>query len=203
MADGIVGRNAYLYYVHLAIGALANPGYDQGMTLKKLPRNWPYLAALLGLVALAIIALLAGRLRSETGALVEVVNNRPLHAGHTIPAEAPNRMAAEGQARVEIPTDFYDFGTISAQAVIRHDFLVINRGSGPLVIRRAYTTCGCTTADLTASVIPPGKASRVTLIFDAGFHPFAGQTVRRGLVLETNDPNHPQAEIWVQVSVRQ
>jgi hypothetical protein len=51
-------------------------------------------------------------------------------------------------------------------------------------------------------VIPPGKVVLVTLRFDAGFHDTAGQTVRRGIIIENNDPDRSSAEIWVQASVR-
>ncbi len=43
----------------------------------------------------------------------------------------------------------------------------------------------------------------MTLTFDAGFHDVSGQTVRRGVIIENNDPNHPVLEIWVEVSVSQ
>ena len=43
----------------------------------------------------------------------------------------------------------------------------------------------------------------IDLVYDAGFHDTAGQTVRRGLIIESNDPDQPQAEIWVQAQVGQ
>ena len=70
-----------------------------------------------------------------------------------------------------------------------------------MTISRAYTTCACTTAEISSEVIPPGKAVSVDLVFDAGFHDAAGQTVRRGIILENNDPDQPQAEFWVQADV--
>ena len=80
--------------------------------------------------------------------------------------------------------------------------VLFNTGEAPLTISRAYTTCGCTTAEITARTIPPGKVASVTLTFDAGFHETAGQTVRRGLIIENNDPRNPKAEIWIQATVR-
>ena len=71
-----------------------------------------------------------------------------------------------------------------------------------LTISRAYTTCGCTKAEFTSSIIPAGKVAIVTLVFDAGFHDVRGQTVRRGLIIENNDPDWPTVEIWAQASVR-
>ena len=82
-----------------------------------------------------------------------------------------------------------------------YTFLVRNNGDAPLTISRAYTTCGCTTAEVSADIIPPGKAVSVELRLDAGFHDSAGQTVRRGVILENNDPDQPQTELWVQAEV--
>jgi hypothetical protein len=87
--------------------------------------------------------------------------------------------------------------------VVTYDFAIANTGNAPLTINRAYTTCGCTTAEFTATVIPPGKMSVVTMILDAGFHDVRGQTVRRGIIIENNDPETPQVEIWAQATVRQ
>lgn len=80
--------------------------------------------------------------------------------------------------------------------------MIANKGSAALVILKADTTCGCTTADFSASEIPPGKVALMTLHFNAGYHDVSGYTVRRGVLIETNDPNHPIQEIWIQASVR-
>jgi hypothetical protein len=77
-----------------------------------------------------------------------------------------------------------------------------NLGDAPLTISRAYTTCGCTTAEFTSTVIPPGKVVIMTLYLDAGFHDVTGQTVRRGVIIENNDPNNSQVEIWTTATVR-
>ena len=110
--------------------------------------------------------------------------------------------ASGGSPSASLPETFFDFGSIPASGAVQHDFLLRNQGDAPLLIRQAYTTCGCTIADFSASVIPPGKASRVTVSFDPGFHPMGGLTVRRGLIIESNDPLHPQVEIWIQASVK-
>jgi hypothetical protein len=109
--------------------------------------------------------------------------------------------AGDPQPRVTVPETSYNFGRIGPQDVVERNFIVRNEGEAPLTISRAYTTCGCTTAEFSASVIPPGKVATVKVIFDAGFHDTAGQTVRRGVIIENNDPNQSQAEIWVQAAV--
>jgi hypothetical protein len=102
---------------------------------------------------------------------------------------------------IRLSETFYDFGEIGSTQVVTRTFVIANLGQSPLVIQRAYTTCGCTTADFTASVIPPGKVVLMTLRFDAGYHAMSGSTIRRGVMIETNDPDHPIQEIWIQASV--
>lgn len=162
-------------------------------------------------LALLLLSALAATLPQSGAAVknlaaVEVVYGQGMRVGHALTGGEARFSAEEGGAdsgaRAALPEAFHDFGRISAQAVVSHDFLLSNTGTAPLVIERAYTTCGCTSAEFTARVIPPGKASRVTITFDAGYHPSQGQAVRRGLVIETNDPTRPQVEIWVEARIR-
>ncbi len=217
MAHARIGRIAYLQRRNLALLETRAPGYDRSMSLILRFDHWAHAlrqhfwqVLLLGL-ALCAAGLLLLR---PGGALLpfnsaDVGHERPMHvvyaafgAGESTPALAASPATGAAQANLALLSgDFFDFGLVHPNAVVQHDFLVVNRGGAPLVIQRAYTTCSCTTADISASVIPPGKASRVTLRFAAGVHAAAGQTVRRGLVLQTNDPDHPQAEIWVQASI--
>ncbi len=220
MAYTTIGRIAHVNGIHLALTGRSRQGYDGCMVLKRFLPKWPLPAAarshwcVVGFAILAVIAVIGLAAFSVLGAhprravnkAIEIVYTRPMRAVYAVPARIlssilPTTQSSSGQARVQIPTDFYDFGIIGARSVVHRDFLIVNQGSAPLVILQAYTTCGCTSAELTATVIPPGKASRVTVTFNAGLHPAAGQTVRRGLILETNDPNQPTAEIWIQASV--
>jgi hypothetical protein len=137
----------------------------------------------------------------------EVVYDQPFQAIHEmdgpklgaipfLPKDGP-------QPKLAVSEDFYNFGVIGPKDVVTYEFAIFNQGEAPLTISRAYTTCGCTTADFTATVIPPGKVALMTLTLDAGFHDVAGQTVRRGIMIENNDLNNPQMEIWVQAAVAQ
>ncbi|NOX61714.1 MAG: DUF1573 domain-containing protein [Chloroflexi bacterium] len=139
----------------------------------------------------------------------KVAYDEPLHAVHEMDMPGMNMskpipfLPADGpQPVMLIPTTFYDFGSIGPTEVVTKEFIIANVGDAPLTISRAYTTCGCTTADFTSAVIPPGEISIVTLRLDAGFHDVRGQTVRRGLIIENNDPKNSNVEIWVRASVR-
>jgi len=135
----------------------------------------------------------------------DVIYDQPIHAIHEMNEGPPIPFLPRGGAQpaIQVPESSYNFGSIGPKDVVERTFIIRNTGEAPLTISRAYTTCGCTTAEITAIVIPPGKVAEVTIIFDAGFHAEAvGQTVRRGLIIENNDPRQSEAEIWIQASVR-
>ncbi len=134
----------------------------------------------------------------------DVVYGQPIHAIHEMGEGPPIPFLPRDQAQpaIVVPEKSYDFGKIGPVDVVERTFVVGNTGDAPLVISRAYTTCGCTAADISARLIPPGKVAKITVTFDAGFHDTAGETVRRGLIIENSDPRNSQAEIWIQAEVR-
>ncbi|GJM42723.1 MAG: hypothetical protein DHS20C20_30050 [Ardenticatenaceae bacterium] len=134
----------------------------------------------------------------------DVAHDQPFLAIHEMEEGPPIPFlpANQAQPKIQIPEKNFDFGNIGPRDVVEREFIIRNVGDAPLTISRAYTTCGCTEAEISASVIPPGQVATIKLIFDAGFHDTAGQTVRRGLIIENNDPEQSQAEIWVQAAVR-
>ncbi len=164
--------------------------------------------ALLGgaFILIAIGVLLARRPASNVAAqsgIDDIVIGNRIKAVHDMSGGPRAEFFSPGEPKpdIAVPETYYDFGRIGAKDVATRTFLVRNTGEAPLTISHAYTTCGCTVADISADVIPPGKAVTVELRFDAGFHDSAGQTVRRGVILESNDPDQPQAEIWIQADV--
>lgn len=133
----------------------------------------------------------------------QVVYDKPFQAIHEMGGGSliPFLAKDSPQPRIAVPEGTYNFGNIGPKAIVTYRFPVKNEGQAPLTISRAYTTCGCTTADFTARVIPPGKVSLVTLTFNAGFHDTRGQNVRRGLIIENNDPDQSKVEVWTRASV--
>jgi hypothetical protein len=134
----------------------------------------------------------------------DIIYDQPINAIHEMGDGPPIPFLPKEQPQpaIVVSEKSYDFGSIGPTDVVERTFVIFNTGEAPLTISRAYTTCGCTTANITTRTIPPGKVAVVTITFDAGFHDTAGQTVRRGLIIENNDPRGPKAEIWIQASVR-
>lgn len=136
----------------------------------------------------------------------DVAYERPSMAVHEMEpfnlASVPFLPKDGPQPKIALSEVSYNFGSIGPRDVVTREFVIANQGEAPLTISRAYTTCGCTTAQLSATIIPPGKVSIMKLVFDAGFHDTGGQTVRRGVIIESNDPRNPQTEVWIQAAVR-
>lgn len=135
----------------------------------------------------------------------EIVRSQPLMLQHNQyhhwmhPALTPVQDPAASPEAV-LPVRSHDFGRVRPSETVSRVFEIANRGSTPLVISNGYTTCSCTTAEISAGVIPPGKSGLVTVTF-TGSQVQAGTKVRRGVVFETNDPMHPQIEVWIQATV--
>ena len=167
----------------------------------------------IAVVAFAAIALAVGRAYvadSQVASVIEddaqgeIVDSAPFRAIHEMRSgpRVPFLPADEPQPKIEVPTAEHDFGSISPKAVVTHTFLIRNVGAALLTISRAFTTCGCTTAEISARVIPPGKAAYVKLRFDAGFHDTRGKQVKRGLVIESNDRSNWKTTVWTRASIR-
>lgn len=139
----------------------------------------------------------------------DVVYSQPLRVSHLHSIGTQTQISIpflpkdQSQPAIALSETTYNFGSVGPTDVVKHTFAIRNTGKAPLTISKAYTTCGCTTADFTSTVIPPGKVALVTVTFDAGFHDTRGMQVRRGVIIENNDPNQSQAEIWVTANVRQ
>lgn len=179
--------------------------------LPSLSASWRWL-----LLALALLAAAGGvwwfnRLNASQGHSPQnVVIDQPWRAVHEAAsgfvdhAAAPQLTNTTGgpQPRLLLPRTFHDFGAVRYGARVSKEFVIVNQGSAPLVIQRAYTTCGCTVADFTASTIPPGKAALITVTWDSSQHIPTATTVRRGVIILSNDPAQPQSEIWIQATIK-
>jgi hypothetical protein len=130
-----------------------------------------------------------------------------LQGGHDmalIPQATPAPQAASPgmpAAQLDIPIAAHDFGRVYARWDVTHVFAVQNSGDADLVISNLVTSCGCTVAELSSSVIPPGQRADLAVTFDADFHETQGQ-VTRLVWFATNDPTQPWAEVRVTADVR-
>ncbi len=111
--------------------------------------------------------------------------------------------APEGAAlpHLDLPTTSVDLGTIPKCPDVAHIFAVQNTGTTDLQVWNLVTSCGCTTAELSSSAIPPGQRADLTVTFDPDFHPTKGEVVRL-VWFATNDPTQPWAEVRLTADVQ-
>ncbi len=144
----------------------------------------------------------------DPAALLPLTTAGPLLRGGHDPAPIPEvpptpwtPPAAQPVPRLEMPAREYDFGKVYARWTLSHIFPVHNRGTADLVITNLVTSCGCTTAELSSAVIPPGHRADLTVTFDADFHPVKG-AVTRVVWFATNDPTNPWVEVRITATVQ-
>ncbi len=96
------------------------------------------------------------------------------------------------KARIEFVEDFWDFGSIPAGAIVKHDYVFKNIGTDTLEITRVKPTCGCTTAPLPSSKLAPGEASEISASLDT--KKLKG-VIRKSILIDSNDPINPYLKI--------
>ncbi len=122
------------------------------------------------------------------------LSSAPITAQET-PSEA-GKWKAEidpaSKARIKFSEDFWDFGSIPKESVVKHDFVFKNTGSDTLVITRVKPTCGCTTAPLSSDKIAPGETAEISASLNTKkLH----GTVKKSILIDSNDPIRPYLKI--------
>jgi len=106
-----------------------------------------------------------------------------------------------GQPHVEVDVTRHDFGAIPQGEVATVQIPVRNTGKADLKIESVSTSCGCTTADVQPTVIPPGGEGTLTIRYDSGSHPDTGK-IRRDVFVATNDPDEQEVVVIITADVQ-
>lgn len=80
----------------------------------------------------------------------------------------------------------HNFGPLSANVSVSHDFKFVNTGNAPLIITNVSASCGCTTPKWTKQPVMPGDTGSVTVIFRTGSN--TGNSVHKSISVMTNVP---------------
>ena len=127
------------------------------------------------------------------------------HDMANVPKNLKGRPLAKDQPQADVavkPANRY-LGSLGRTDVVNLSYTVVNDGDHDLVIDNVVTSCGCTTATLSHSIIPPGRRADLAVRFDAGYHKVdPGQQVVRIVWLMTNDPDTPVAEARLTAVIR-
>lgn len=93
----------------------------------------------------------------------------------------------------------FGFGQVFQGAKVEHTFRFRNAGEAPLTVEKVRSSCGCTAALLSATLIPPGGTGEIRTTFDSGR--FRG-AVMKTIYLHVNDPVQPVAQFHLRGTVK-
>lgn len=109
---------------------------------------------------------------------------------------------SQPQPQIDLPASFGNMGRVTYGDTVEKTFVVRNEGESALTIHNIYSTCTFVTAELTASVISPGKAALLTITLHADEYPDeGGDLIRRGVVLHSDDPLQSETTVWIQARI--
>lgn len=110
-------------------------------------------------------------------------------------AAAPCPAAAPA---IEFASEACDLGSLLQGELPACDFRFTNRGGSDLRVLEVEPSCGCTSALLSAPVLPPGGTGTIRIVFDSS--DFAGE-VAKEVVVHTDDPGRPAVTLQVRALV--
>jgi len=113
-------------------------------------------------------------------------------------ATSPACAADAPGAKIVVDREEHVFGVLDPGIAGRHEFRITNTGTGPLVLRRGKSTCGCCTCVCTVQMpegpIAPGQTGKVRLEWISKV--YTG-LYRQTETLLTNDPQRPEVKLYV------
>lgn len=95
----------------------------------------------------------------------------------------------------------YDMGTVVKGDSAVAELTVRNLGDRPLIIKGVSTSCGCTKAAVTPTVIPPAGEARLRVEYDSGAHEQDLGLVERFVFISSDDPDENDVRIKFTVMV--
>jgi hypothetical protein len=98
--------------------------------------------------------------------------------------------ATQGEPKLTVSEEHWDFGEITAALPVGHTFKVKNTGDATLFIQRVETSCGCAAAILADSAIQPGREVPLRVTLNAA-NLAPGTLSEKNVTLTCNDPQEP------------
>ncbi|MGH7915036.1 MAG: DUF1573 domain-containing protein, partial [Candidatus Binataceae bacterium] len=103
--------------------------------------------------------------------------------------------AAAGAPKAEVAQPAYNFGTALSGPSINHVFMIKNAGNAPLEIRSVNSSCGCTAARPSKTILAPGEVATIAASVDTRFEQGHNLSV---VTLTTNDPAHASLQLKIE-----
>jgi len=98
--------------------------------------------------------------------------------------------------QLRLEADEIDLGEVVVGEIVLRRVRLKNAGDAPLEIFSVSTSCGCTTASIDTTTIPPGEQALLTIEYDSGAHDVeSNASVHRQIFIASNDPDQPEMVI--------
>ncbi len=107
--------------------------------------------------------------------------------------------AVQAQPSIKLNQDSHDFGKAAPFEKLRHDIVITNVGDQPLEIINVGTTCGCTAAVPSASMIVSGATSIVSVTMTANS---STSRMEKQVKIVSNDPKNKELSVNLIADVR-
>ncbi len=98
------------------------------------------------------------------------------------------------QPRIELSDTIINLGVISSDTIYKIPIIVSNVGEEPLIIRRAFSDCGCIVSDVPQNPIPPDKSDTLIIQLNTAEIPLTA-TQRIVTIVSNTVPNTQQVVI--------
>lgn len=106
-----------------------------------------------------------------------------------------------GQPVIELPQTNHDFGQVRQGEIVTIQLPVRNVGQRELRIESVATSCGCTSAEVEPTTIPPQGEGTLTIRYNSGLHPDQGPILRI-VYITSNDPERPEVQVQIRGEVQ-
>ena len=70
--------------------------------------------------------------------------------------------------KIDVEQDFFDFGEMNQDESVSTEFRLKNIGDGPLLIRSAKGSCGCTVPEWPREAVAAGRDAIIKVTFNSG-----------------------------------
>ncbi len=187
------------------------PSRRENAIRRRRRQSWYRRAAAIFFGLLLAGAVLWGTLgAAQRSALARTAETRPpvvgtpVTGGHDMSfvPPTPSPRGSGPQPKAALSEKSYAFGTLSIQGQpVEHSLRILNTGTADLRITGLATSCGCTTARISADTIPPGESAEVVIRYDPSAHPQPGNYMRE-VYIYTNDPNQYKAVYTITATTR-
>lgn len=103
--------------------------------------------------------------------------------------------SAKTGPKISVDTKYWDFGTVKEGEIKEKSFAVINIGDEDLIIRKVFTNCGCTKANISSKRIAPKGKAELKVVYDT-----KGKSLGKDdkdIYIVSNDPLNPKIKITI------